>query len=165
MIKFVLDALGALLVITALLIIGEKKWWGWIFSLSAAVVYFFIGIVVGLYFLIGLNIILVCVYTRNLIKWKREAGEKMDLKACDICMEIKGTQRFEIPIALTVETVRGLSKDHQFKTASIDLCPAHLRDAMELMLKTVEELAGEPHKLGKPIWDWFKKEQAKRSEA
>jgi len=50
MLKFYVDAIGAILCITALIIVGNKKWWGWIFSLAAAVSYLTLGIIVPLYF-------------------------------------------------------------------------------------------------------------------
>jgi len=155
MLKFLFDALGASLCITAIWIIGNKKWYGWAVSLCAAASYFCLGIIVGLPFLIILNCILFCVHTRNLFKWKREArGEKVDLKACDICMEIQGTQRIEIPIA--VESDPEVSKDAPFKDASLDLCPEHMKEALEVMLRSEKEATGEPHRLGAAIWKWYR---------
>lgn len=155
MLRFYVDGIGAILCITALIIVGNKKWWGWIFSLAAAVSYLALGIIVPLYFLIGLNIILIGVHTRNLIKWKREArGEKMDLKACDICLEVKFTQRFEIPIS--TETDPELMKDYPYKTTSFDLCPAHMKEAIDFMFKSMKDIGGEPQKLGAALFKWFK---------
>lgn len=75
---FVLDILGAILCIAGLILVGNKKWYGFIVTLVCAIVYFMIGILVGLIGLTILNCILVCVHARNLRKWYRERNMDAD---------------------------------------------------------------------------------------
>lgn len=53
---------------------GNKKWYGWAVGLANQVVWLTFILVFAAYGLLPLFVALVVIYSRNLIKWKREAA-------------------------------------------------------------------------------------------
>lgn len=161
MLKSILDPLGFSLVVMSAIVIGYKKWWGWIFSICAAMVYGLIGYVVGLPFLIGLNVILMYIHIKNLRRWKKEAGKKMKVLACDICRSIEGVKGVDVPYAKTKDP-EGIIYKH------VDLCSEHLVTMIEMSFAKLTEgnkFSGKHHIdvsvcLGKELYDWVQKNHA-----
>lgn len=114
MTKYLLDAIGAVTCVTGLILIGNKKWYGFIVTTASAFVYLLMGFVIGLPCLIGLNCIMVFIHIRNLRKWRKE--EKGGAISLDLsllwnrCKEDDGFRRALLAYLQTASGEKGFAE-------------------------------------------------------
>lgn len=64
-----MDYFAAVLLITAIYFVGKGKWWAWAINIVATLLWSYIGILNGLWGMVGMNMILTIINVKNLIVW------------------------------------------------------------------------------------------------
>lgn len=72
------DIISAALTFTSMLAVGQRKWQGWglAFLNSVAVCILAVHVIPKQWALIPTNVFCLVIYTRNLIKWRRDAQQR-----------------------------------------------------------------------------------------
>jgi len=77
----------------------------------------------------------------------------MNVVACDICKSTDNVKCIDIPAGKTTR-IPGISYKHA------DLCPKHMKMAVQEMFRCAGSLTGCPTKLGKLFFKWVQKNKA-----
>jgi nicotinamide riboside transporter PnuC len=72
---FRLDVLSSLISICAIVIVGRKKWWGWLFNIANVFLLTILNIRYGLWALHFLNVGLLCMFAYNAWLWKSKSKD------------------------------------------------------------------------------------------
>lgn len=68
----ILDLTAAVLIIAYIYLIGQKKTFGWLLAIAGTIIYTVMAIMLELYGLLVLNCVLIPMYSRNYLKWRKD---------------------------------------------------------------------------------------------
>ena len=73
-----MDWIAAIILAIGIYFTGKYKWWGWLFSIVATIMWIWLGYVNEIYGMIALNVFLLGLNVVNCIKWfKNEKQSKI----------------------------------------------------------------------------------------
>ena len=72
-----MDYIAATILILGIYYTGRGKWWGWLISTLATLIWAYIGIVNVLYGMSIMNLIITGINIKNMLNWKRKDNEQI----------------------------------------------------------------------------------------
>lgn len=74
-----MDWIAALILAIGIYYTGQYKWWGWLFSIFATLIWIWIGYEKEIYGMVALNVFLTFLNIKNCIRWFRNKKKEIKL--------------------------------------------------------------------------------------